>query len=159
MTRRPFPLATTATVTALAITSCGSPAGPGAAPPLDLTSWAADYLPVPAEGGFSMANITDPRGGHSIDSADDVEPGWYAVTMTCAPTDTGAVPEDSSPKIALKGENGAYGGGDCSASPITTTVYVGIPDEPAPETISVEVMADGREYYWGVSASPTSAPE
>lgn len=151
MTSRTFIAAASFTVTALAVNACGSPAEPESAPTLDLTSWAADNVPVPAKGGFSMANITDPRGGHSSDSADDVEPGWYAVTMACAPA-------DSSAKIALKGENGPYGGGDCAATPITTTVYFGVPDEPAPETISVEVMAVGHEYYWGVSASPTTAP-
>ncbi|MGX5357912.1 hypothetical protein [Kocuria sp. KH4] len=153
MTRRPFPLATATIATALAITACGS-----MFPPQDLTGWAADKVPVPAEGGFSMANITDPRGGHSSYTANDIQPGWYAVTMACAPTDTGAAPEDRSTKIVLKGENGPYGGGDCAATPITTTVYIGVPDEPAPETISVEVMAVGHEYFWGLSASPTTAP-
>lgn len=59
----------------------------------------------------------------------------------------------------FSGESGTYGGGDCSASPITTTMYFGIPDEPAPETFSVEVLTDGQEVYWGLSASPTTSPE
>ena len=106
-----------------------------------------------------MTNIATPDGTHANDSIPDVEPGWYAITMACEPTESETAVEDPSAHIVLSGESGNYGGGDCPHPPVTTTTYVGIPEEPTPETFSVEVLPDGQELYWGVSASPTTAPE
>ena len=159
MTSRTFTVATATTAMALAITACGSSPEPESPPEPDLTSWTADTLPVPAEGGFAMTNIATPDGAHANDSIPDVEPGWYAITMACEPTGSETAVEDPSAHIVLSGESGNYGGGDCPRFPVTTTTYVGMPDEPAPETFSVEVLPDGQELYWGVSASPTTAPE
>lgn len=106
-----------------------------------------------------MADITAPDGAGASGSTPDVEPGWYAVTVACEPTESETAPEDRSATIVFIGESGAFGGGDCPPSPITTTINFGIPDEPAPETFSVEVLPDGQELYWGLSASPTTAPE
>lgn len=89
----------------------------------------------------------------------DVEAGWYAGTVACEPTESETALENHSAKIVFSGESGTYGDGDGSASPSTTTMYFGTPDEPAPETFSVEVLTDGHEVHWGLSASPTTAPE
>ncbi len=158
MTSRTFTDAAVIAALALAVTACASqePASP---PAPDLTDWAADHVPAPEEGGFSMADIATPGGAHASDSTPDVEAGWYAVTVACEPTESETAPKDRSATIVLSGESGTYGGGNCSASPITTTMYFGIPDEPAPETFSVKVLTDGQEVYWGLSASPTSSPE
>ena len=159
MTSRTFTVATATTAMALAITACGSSPNSESPPEPDLTSWTADTLPVPAEGGFSMTNIATPDGAHANDSTPDVEPGWYAITMACEPTGSETAVEDPSAHIVLSGESGNYGGGSCPRPPITTTTYIGIPEEPTPETFSVKVLPDGQELYWGVSASPTTAPE
>ena len=159
MTSRPFTVVTATTATALAVTACGSPSAPASARTPDLTGWAADNVPAPAEGGFSMADIADPDGAHAGASVSGVEPGWYAATVVCEPTGSQAAAGDRSAQIVFSGESGVYGGGDCSPSPITTTTYFGVPDVATPETFSVEVLADGRAYYWGLSASPTTAPE
>jgi hypothetical protein len=159
MTSLRFTAVTATTAMALAVTACGSSPKPESRPAPDLTSWAADTLPAPAEGGFSMANIAAPDGTHTSDSTPDVEPGWYAITMACELTESKAADKDRSAHIVLSGESGTYGGGDCPRSPITTTTYVGIPDEPTPETFNVKVLADSQELYWGVSASPATAPK
>ena len=159
MTSRTFTVVTATTAMALAVTACGSSPEPESPPARDLTSWTDSTLPVPAEGGFSMSNVAAPDGTHSSGSTPDVEPGWYAITMACELTESESAFEDRSAHIVLSGESGNYGGGDCQRFPVTTSTYVGIPDEPAPETFSVEVLADGQELYWGVSASPTTAPE
>lgn len=159
MTSRTFTAVTATTAMALAVTACGSSQKPESPLAPDLTSWAADNLPIPAEGGFSMANIAAADGAHASDSTPDVEPGWYAITMACELTESETAVEDRSAHIVLSGESGTYGGGSCPRPPITTTTYFGIPDEPTPETFSVKVLADGQELYWGVSASPTTAPE
>mgnify|MGYP004479544017 CR=1 FL=1 len=158
MTSRTFTAAAVITAMALAVTACGSTSEPASPPAPDLTSWAADNVPDPEEGGFTMANIATPDGTHASDSTPDVEAGWYAVTVACELTESETALEDRSAKIVFSGESGNYGGGDCSASPITTTIYFGIPDEPAPETLSVKVLPEGQEVYWGLSASPTTAP-
>lgn len=106
-----------------------------------------------------MADIAAPDGAGASDSTPDVDPGWYAVTVACEPTETEPALEGLSAKIVFSGESGDYGGGDCSAFPLTTTMYFGIPDEPAPETFSVKVLTDGQEVYWGLSASPAASPE
>ena len=159
MTGRTFTAVTATTAMALAVTACGSSPKPESPPAPDLTSWAADNLPVPAEGGFSMANIAAADGAHASDSTPDVEPGWYAITMACELTESETAVEDRSAHIVLSGESGTYGGGSCPLPPITTTTYFGLPDQSTPETFSVKVLADGQELYWGVSASPTTAPE
>lgn len=159
MTSRTFTAAAAITAMALAVTACGSSSEPESAPAPDLASWSADNVPVPEEGGFSMANLATPDGAHASDSTLDVEAGWYAVTVACEPTESETAPGDRSAKIVFSGESGNYGGGDCSAFPITTTMYFGIPDAPAPETFSVKVLTDGQEVYWGLSASPTTSPE
>ena len=124
------PAALTATAVLLAVTACGqSPESPS--DPADgLAAWAAD-----------------------------VEPGWYAVTMACAATDPGTDPQRSSGQISLSGEHGAYGEGDCGGSPVTTTLRFGTSEDAMPETVTVAAEADGHELFWGVSASPTTAPE
>lgn len=159
MTSRTFSFVTATTAMALAVTACGSSPESETPPAPDLTSWAADNVPVPDEGGFSMTGIATPDGAHAGDSTPDVEAGWYAVTVACEPTGLRTALEDRSPQMMFSGDSGTYGGGDCSASPITTTMYFGIPDEPAPETFSAKVLTDGQEVYWGLSASPTTAPE
>lgn len=158
MTSRTFTAAIATTAMALAVTACGSSSEPGSPPAPDLTSWTADNLPVPDEGGFSMADIASPDGAHAGDSTPDVEAGWYAVTLACGPTGLRTALDDRSPKMMFSGDSGPYGGGDCPPSPVTTTMYFGIPDERTPETISVEVRPDGQEVYWGLSASPTTSP-
>ncbi|MEX5270389.1 hypothetical protein [Kocuria sabuli] len=159
MTSRTFSAATATTAMALAVTACGSASDPQPVPTPDLTSWAADNVPVPAEGGFSMADIAAPDGARAGDSTPDVEPGWYAITVACEPTESEAAAEDRSAHIVFSGESGVYGGGSCPRPPITTTTYFGVPDDATPETFSVKVLADGQELYWGLSASPTTAPE
>lgn len=136
MTSRTFTAGAATTAMALAVTACGSASEPESAPTPDLTSWAADNVPVPAEGGFSTADIAAPDGARASDSIPDVEPGWYAITVACELTESEAADEDRSAHIVFSGESGVYGGGSCPRPPITTTTYVGIPDEPAPETFS-----------------------
>ena len=153
------PAALTATAVLLAVTACGqSPESPS--DPVDgLAAWAADTLPIPAEGGFSMAGSTGADGSRATGSTSDVEPGWYAVTMACAATDPGTGTQRSSGQIRLSGEHGAYGEGDCGGSPVTTTLRFGTSEDAMPETVTVAAEADGHELFWGVSASPTTAPE
>jgi hypothetical protein len=147
------------TAALLAVTACGpSPESPSA-PTGDLEAWAADTLPAPAEGGFSFAGITGADGGRSTGSTSDVEPGWYAVTMACAATDRDADPDHSSARISLSGEHGASGEGDCAGSAVTTTLRFGASEDASPETVTVAAEAEGHEVFWGVSASPTTAPE
>ncbi len=153
------PTALVATAVLLAVTACGqSPESPSD-PAVGLAPWAADTLPVPAEGGFSMAGRTGADGGRSTGSTSDVEPGWYAVTMACAATDPGSDLGHSSGQISVSGERGAYGEGDCAGSPVTTTLRFGTSEDDPPETVTVAAEADGHEVFWGVSASPTTAPE
>lgn len=147
-----------AAVVMLIGTACGTAPAPESAPAEGLGSWAADNVPPPAEGGFSMAGVTGPDGDRSSASISDVEPGWYAVTMACEATEPGEAPVDPSARIVLSGERGTYGEGDCVPSPVTTTTRLGASDEASPEAITVEAEADGHEFYWGVSASPTTAP-
>jgi hypothetical protein len=147
-----------ATAALLAATACGpSPESPSA-PTGDLEAWAADTLPTPAEGGFSIAGITGADGGRSTGSTSDVEPGWYAVTMACAATGPASDADLSFARISLSGERGSYGGGDCAGSAVTTTLRFGASEDASPETVTVAAEAEGYEVFWGVSAAPTTAP-
>jgi hypothetical protein len=143
----------------LMITACGPSTESSSAPSVDLETWAANILPAVAEGGFSIAGSTGTDGSRATGSTTDVEPGWYAVTMACAPADPGADADLSSGRISLIGEHGSYGEGDCAGSPVTTTVQLGAPDDATPETVTVAAEAEGYEAFWGVSAAPTTAPE
>jgi hypothetical protein len=149
--------ATTAVV--LAGVSCGVSSEQGATPGNDLDGWVADTLPPPAEGGFSVAGRTSPDGGRSTGTASEVEPGWYALTVSCAPTGVGADSNARSMRVTLSGDHGTYGGGDCSSSPVTTTTYLGDSAEAGPDTITVSGEADAGEFFWGASASPAIAPK
>ncbi|TDL38571.1 hypothetical protein [Kocuria rosea] len=151
--------ALTATAVLLMVTACGPSPGSSSVPSVDLGTWAADILPAVAEGGFSIAGSTGTDGSRATGSTTDVEPGWYAVTMACAPADPGADADGSSGRISLRGEHGSYGEGDCAGSPVTTTVQLGSSDDSTPETITVAAEAEGYEAFWGVSAAPTTAPE
>lgn len=142
----------------LVVTACGpSPQSPST-PAGDLETWAADTLPDVAEGGFSLAGRTGTDGRRATASTSEVEPGWYAVTMACAPADPGAGAEHSSGRISLSGEHGPYGEGDCAGSPVTTTMRLGASEDATPETVTVAAEAESHELLWGVSASPTTAP-
>lgn len=142
----------------LMVTACGPSTESSSAPPVDLETWAADTLPAVAEGGFSIAGSTGSDGSRATGSTTNVEPGWYAVTMACAPADPGADADQSSGRISLSGEDGSYGEGDCAGSPVTTTLRFGSSDDATPETITVAAEAEGYEAFWGVSAAPTTAP-
>jgi hypothetical protein len=139
----------------LAGTACGASPEAAETPVIDLDSWAADTLPVAGENGFSVAGITSADGGRSIIEVSDVDPGWYAITIACTPTDSGS----GSTRLTLSSERGTYGEGGCSTSPVTTTTYLGASDEAPPETITVTGEAQDGEFFWGASASPTTAPE
>ncbi len=143
----------------LMVTACGTSPESSSDPADGLETWAADTLPAVAEGGFSIAGSTGTDGSRATGSTTNVEPGWYAVTMACAPADPGADVDRSSRRISLSGEHGSYGEGDCAGSPVTTTVQLGAPDDTTPETVTVAAEAEGYEAFWGVSASPTTAPE
>jgi hypothetical protein len=156
--RMPGAVAVT-TAVLVAGTACASSPGQEAALPTDLDPWIADTLPAPAEGGFSIAGNTSSDDGGSTGTTPDVEPGWYAVTMACTLTGSEAGSQAHAPQLTLSGEHGVYGEGDCPASPVTTTTYLGASAESPPEMIAVKVEADAGEHFWGVSASPTTAPQ
>lgn len=139
----------------LAATACASSPQPDDVPAGDLESWVSDTLPAPTDDGFSVAGTTSSDGGSSTSTVSDVPPGWYAVTLACAPTGSGA----GLARMSLSGAHGTYGGGDCAASPVTTTVRFGDPADARPESITVTGEADDGEVFWGASASPTTAPE
>lgn len=100
MTSRTFTVATATTAIALAVTACGSSPEPESPPAPDLTSWAADNVPVPDEGGFSMTSIAAPDGAPAGDSTPD-EPA----------------PETFSVKVLTDGQEVYWG---LSASPTTS---------------------------------------
>lgn len=154
-----FLAAATATLAALvAGTACGSSPEPEEAPATDLEGWVADTLPPSAEGGFSAAGTTGPGGGRPASTTLDVEPGWYAITLACAPQEPGSGSSAPAPRLTLEGERGTYGEGDCPASPVTTTIEIGASAGAPPETMTVQVDADAEQFFWGVSGSPTTAP-
>lgn len=151
---RPVAVVSATAAVLLAGTACGGAVEDDAAPAADLESWASDVLPAPSEDGFSGAGITGPDGGASTVAVADVTPGWYAITFACAPVGSAA----GSARVLISGENGDYGDGDCSTSPVTTTIYFGASADAPPESITVTGEADGGEFYWGASFSPTTAP-
>lgn len=148
-----------ATAVLFAGTACASSPGQEAALLTNLDHWIADTLPPPAEDGFSIAGNTGSDGGTSTGTTSDVEPGWYAITMACTLTGSAAGSQAHAAQLTLSGEHGVYGEGDCSASPVTTTTYLGASTDSPPETIAVKIEAGAGELFWGVSASPTTAPQ
>lgn len=159
MTSRRFTALTSAAAILMAGAACASSPERDSAPAGGLDSWEDANVPHPAEGGFSMASVTGPDGDRSSGSTSDVEPGWYAVTMACEATESGDASENRSALIVISGEGRTYGEGDCGPSSVTTTIRFGASDEASPETITVAAEAEDQEFYWGVSASPTTAPE
>lgn len=159
MTSREFTAITATAVLLLAGAACAPSPEPDSAPAGGLDDWEDANVPRPAEGGFSMAGVTGPEGDRSGGSTSGVEPGWYAVTTVCEATGPGAATGSRSASIVISGEGGVHGEGDCGSGPVTTTVRFGASDGASPETIAVEAEAEGHEFYWGVSASPTTAPE
>lgn len=60
----------------------------------------------------------------------------------------------------MRSEHGSYGDGDCAGSPVTTILRFGASEDAPPETVvTVAAEVEGPEVSWGVSASPTTAPE
>ncbi|MFE7631756.1 hypothetical protein [Kocuria sp. NPDC057446] len=139
----------------LAGTACAPSPQPDDVPVRDLESWVSETLPAPTDDGFSVAGTTSSDGGSATSTVSDVPPGWYAVTLACAPTGSGAGPA----RMTLSGAHGTYGGGDCAVSPVTTTVRFGDSADARPESITVTGEADDGEVFWGASVSPTTAPE
>lgn len=152
---RPVAVVSATAAALLAGTACGGAAGGDAVPAAGLESWASDVLPAPSEDGFSGAGITGSEGGASTVAVADVPPGWYSITSACAPVGSAT----GSARVLISGENGDYGDGDCSTSPVTTTIYFGASADAPPESITLTGEADGGDFYWGASVSPTTAPE
>ncbi|MFF0989125.1 hypothetical protein [Kocuria nitroreducens] len=155
MTIRTSTTLSATTAALLAGTACGASPEAAETPATDLDGWASDTLPAADGTGFSVAGITGSDGGRSTIEVSGLDPGWYAITIACTPTDSGT----GSARLTLSGERGTYGEGDCSTSPVTTTTYLGASDDAPPETITVTGEAQDGEFFWGASASPTTAPE
>jgi hypothetical protein len=156
-----FLAAATAVLAVLAAgTACGPSPEPEAAPATGLEDWVADTLPPSAEDGFSAAGTTGPGVGRPASTTLDVTPGWYAITLACAPQEPGPGSGSGTPsaRLVLEGEHGVYGEGDCPASPVTTTLRIGASADAQQETVTVRVEADAEELFWGLSGSPTAAP-
>lgn len=154
-----LPTVAVTTVALLAGTACAPSPGQEAALLSDLDRWISETIPAPAEGGFSISGNTSPDGGRSTGTTSDVEPGWYAITTACALAGPGAGLGNNSARLTLSGAHGTYGERDCPVSPMTTTTYLGASGDAPPETVVVRVEAATEELFWGVSASPTTAPE